>query len=395
MKKMLFGLVGAYRKIRLTWLKINGKTEQDVHEQRIISGKAWDEFCDSLKTAGAALVYGNAPTDPFSQAEGYRYLARLLRTGLDAFVEHNDPQFPTLKRMVHETAKIGADNPDNYYQNAQISGDYEYRITGKRNSIYYLSFHVMNGNYGSAEGIETCSEIETHDLTMNEDGTFEIILSPKKKGQNWLKVEPETTLLMVRQTFMDRDNETPAELKLECLTGTDYPAPLTAEQIDNYLSRVSLFVTGTPIWFSRWANDFSKHPNQLPLLPHNKQKGAGADKNLVYYHSYYQLAEDECLVIETPIPECDYWNFQVNNYWMESLDYRYFKIHINKHTAKYNSDGSVTVVVAKHPVNHPNYLTTAGHDKGTMLWRWYKPNKQLTPNCSVMKIESFSSSLSE
>ena len=30
--------------------------------------------------------------------------------------------------MVHETVKMGADNPDNHYMNATISGDFDIRV---------------------------------------------------------------------------------------------------------------------------------------------------------------------------------------------------------------------------------------------------------------------------
>ena len=88
--------------------------------RRVVSGQAWDEFCDRLKAAGASLNFPGDPQDPFNQAEGYRYLIRLTRAGLIAFVEHADPKVPVLHRVAHETVKLGADNPDNYYQTADL-----------------------------------------------------------------------------------------------------------------------------------------------------------------------------------------------------------------------------------------------------------------------------------
>ncbi len=60
-------------------------------EQRVVDGTAWEEFCDALKEAGKILQSEKAPADPFNQAEGYRYLARLLRGGLESFLEFRDP----------------------------------------------------------------------------------------------------------------------------------------------------------------------------------------------------------------------------------------------------------------------------------------------------------------
>ena len=89
--------------------------------------------------------------------------------------------------------------------------------------------------------------------------------------------------------------------------------------------------------FQKWADDFQKHPNQLPLFDAAVAGAAGGDPNIVYYHSYWQLAPDEALVIDATPPECDYWNFQLSNHWLESLDYRYWPIHLNKATAKYRA----------------------------------------------------------
>lgn len=68
---------------------------------------------------------------------------------------------------------------------------------------------------------------------------------------------------------------------------------------------------------------------------------------------------------------CRSWNFQISNYWLESLDYRYYRIHVNKHTATYRADDSVQIVVAHQDPgkSYPNWLSTAGHDQGSMLFR--------------------------
>ena len=106
---------------------------------------------------------------------------------------------------MHETIKLGADNPDNHYLNAQISGKYEYKISGKRNTIHYAGFFTQNGNYGTTGGLAPCGALDHSELVLEPDGRFEIILSKERKGKNWLKIEEETTLVMVRQTFLHRD----------------------------------------------------------------------------------------------------------------------------------------------------------------------------------------------
>ena len=226
MKKVIFAIAGAYKGLKRLKNKMTGKTLDDEINQAIVSGKAWEEFCDTLKTAGTSLLYGNAPLDPFQQAEGIRYLTRLTRAGLDAFIEHADPQFPSFKRMVNETVKLGADNPDNHYSNAQISGEYEYRIWGNRNSVFYMGFFTQNVSYGTTGGLSPCGVLEDSEMIFEEDGSFEIFVTKEKRGKNWLKIEDETTLLMLRQTFMDRINEKEATVQIECLDGPAKPLPL-------------------------------------------------------------------------------------------------------------------------------------------------------------------------
>jgi hypothetical protein len=389
MRQLLFMFLKISKFFKKTGLFLSGKKEDDIHNQRIISGKSWEEFCDQIKLAGTVLKYSGSPQDPFNQAEGIRYLTRLTRAGLEAFVEYSDPAFPVLRRMVHETVKMGADNPDNYYFNAQISGNYSYRITGKRNTVHYIGFFTQNGNYGSTGGLAPCGVLEGKDLAVDSDGNFEIILSKSPQGRSWLKIEEETSLVMVRQTFLNRFEEVPAELKIENLDGRKAPEPITAKMIDEGLKTASMFVAGAPLLFARWANGFKKHVNRLPLFDPKVSNAAGGDASIIYYHSYWNLEPDEALLITVKPPQCESWNFQLNNYWMESLDYRYFTICVSKGNAHNEKDGSVRVIVSHNDPGLPNWINTCGHSEGTMCWRWYRlqeGEQAVEPECKLTKL---------
>lgn len=156
MQKLLFFFLSLMNSFRRIGLFFSGKKEKVIQLQRVVSGKAWEDFCDQLKLAGTVLKYPGTPQDAFQQAEGLRYLTRLTRAGLEAFVEYSNPEFPVLRRMVHETVKMGADNPDNYYFNAVIGGKYTYRITEK--GIQFITLDFLHRT-GIMEQQEACLHV--------------------------------------------------------------------------------------------------------------------------------------------------------------------------------------------------------------------------------------------
>ena len=68
-------------------------------EERILSGRVWDDFCDRLKAAGALIRAEGNPKDLMTQALGYRFLTRILRAGLERAVDYADPQYPAFYRL--------------------------------------------------------------------------------------------------------------------------------------------------------------------------------------------------------------------------------------------------------------------------------------------------------
>ena len=341
-------------------------------ERRILDGSAWSAFCDGLKEAGEVILRKETPDHPFDRAEGYRYLTRLLRAALEAQLEFGDPRFPGFYQLSNETIKIGNDNPDNCYLNATISGEHDYRITGTRGSVHYLSFSSKAGGYGTSGSMEPTGQIDIGDMQIEPDGRFELTVSCREQPGNWLPMKPESTGLIVRQTFLDREREEVARMRIERVEGEKGKA-LDPETLEQKLENTVAFVKGTANLFVDWMADYEHHLNELPPDDQEKCQAAGGESNIFYIAGYWRLADDEALLVRAPqIPPCESWNFQISNYWMESLDYRYHRIHVNKSSATYDDDGSVTIVLSHRDPGpkYPNALETAGHREGGMLFRW-------------------------
>ncbi|MBO9378001.1 DUF1214 domain-containing protein [Sphingomonas histidinilytica] len=352
-------------------------------------GEAWRQFCRRLEKAGDLVFNAEVAGTPIDQVEGYRYLSRLLRIALEMHMENADTDFPGFYQASHPTAKIGADNPDNLYLNASISGARRYRITGQRGSVPILSFGSKANRYAVDGTMASTGELDAADIRFEPDGSFEIIASKEKANGNWLPLADDTSMLLVRQTFLDRDNEVPATVRIEAIDAPRAtPEPLTLGKLEQGFDRAVAFVEGTARTFLHWADLFkAEQLNRLATTDQTMFFKAGGDPTIHYLHGYWKLAPGEALVIETPVPDCTFWNFQLDNIWMESLDYRFHRIHVNKHSARTNADGSVTIVVAARDPGYGNWIDTAGHDHGTMLLRWTGATEHPVPQTKVVKLD--------
>ena len=345
-------------------------------EQRIMDGSTWSDFCDQLKAAGELLCSADSPDDVQNRAIGYRFLTRLLRGGLESTVDYADPQYPDFFRLADETKHLLNDNPDNFYQNCVVDGRFDYRITGTRGTVPWFSIG-SKANKGEVVGMVSTGEIDSRNMIFNDDGSFEILVSQKQQpgdSGNWLPVTEDTRMLIVRQTFGDRSAEEITQLSIECLNPERPNNNLSPEELEAQLQRALGFMTSTCKLGVEWMARYKRQ--WLNALPEDDQAlchAAGGDPNIHYYQSYYDLAPDEALLVHlNDIPECETWNLQISNYWMESLEYRFFQISVNKFTARFEDDGSVYIVIAHEDPGprHPNWLDTLGHNPGGMLGRY-------------------------
>ncbi len=353
---------------------------------RAAAADQWQQFCEKLKSAGDILLRPEAPYSDLDRAEGLRYLARLTRLGLQLCFEHADPDFPVFLNAWNDTTKAGSDNPDNLYLNATVAGNREYRIRGHRGSAPSLRFTTFADRYATEGIMAQTGSLRAKDMTFAPDGTFEVVVSREPHPSNWVALEADSSLLAVRQNFSDRKRQIAATLTIEQINGPAAPKRLTFNQAQRSL-RGALTVVGRVTGrYAEWAQWFQAHPNTLHIQQTTPFHEEGGDPRTQYMHGYWSVRPDELLVLETPVPECDMWNFQLSNYWMESLDYRHHPVCINKPRAKSNSDGSITLVVGAKDPGYGNFLHTAGHDHGMMILRWTGAATHPVPTARVVKV---------
>ena len=348
---------------------------------------AWAAFCARLAKAGEIILAPDVPDDPLIRAEGFRYLSRLTKLALEQYVEAADPDFPFFYQLSHETGKIGADNPDNEYWNASIKGSNDYRITGKRGSMFYFSIVANAMRYHIDGSAHATGSLMNEEIVWGPNGELEIVASCSPQPGNWLKLEPDASVIIIRQSALDRAHERGGAFMIERIGGPAVPLPLAAETLAGGLDAAGQFVNGVANTFADWTRLFRQTPNVFAAIDQSMfQKGGGA-KDIYYAHAYWRVAPDEAWVIEVKPPDCYYWNFQLDNWWMESFDYRFRQISVNKHSAKLEPDGSMRIICAARDPGVGNWIDTCGHREGTALLRWAGANEHPLPRARVIKLE--------
>jgi hypothetical protein len=360
----------------------------DEVTRKVVDGTAWREFCDLLADAGEAVLAEGNPDDPFDRTEGFRMLTRLLRGALETHLENGRPTHPKLICTCHETIKIVAENPDNHYLGASLDGRYDYCIRGTRGEAKWISFNLFSGAGFGGGGPGTGATLHEEQMQIEPDGRFEVIISQREHPGNWLRSEPDTRSIAIRQTFLDKRHQEHAELQIERIDGDGSPPPpLTPHDLYRSLQIAGHYTKGVAAIGANWATRQSRWPNEFRDEAEDDLTARFKDPQIKWHQAYFELAEDEALVVEVTPPACDYWMIALHNHWMETLDYVHHRSALNCHSAKREADGSVRFVVASRDPGVPNWLDTAGHARGTVGVRWVGPDVvDVLPSTRVVRL---------
>jgi hypothetical protein len=355
---------------------------------------AWDDFCGTLRAAGASVLDQKTAGSKATRADGFAHLAQLLSLGLDFFVLNADTDFPEFTRVITPTRKWALDNPDSQYDRAPVRSGNTYRISGKVGTAALMLFDINTGMLGSqTKARRQAAHLTSRDIDIEPDGTFEIIVGGEARERNWLALEADMSSadfgLVVRQYFADRGVEEPATYSIERIGAALVGGPRSASPVADGLRQSAGFARDMVEYWSRVGNDFEATPNQLISQRGSRVDGTGANPDNSYWWGLWRLASRQALVIEcNPMPEAEFWNFYASNIWWEDLNERSHRMTVNSSNAQAENDGTLKIVLAERDPGFGNWLQTTGFMEGIMLLRTTFPTASFSVRSDIIDLES-------
>ncbi|MDG2306606.1 MAG: DUF1214 domain-containing protein [Candidatus Binatia bacterium] len=355
-------------------------------ERRLLSGDAWREFCDRLKSVGERILEDDFPNDPTLRAEGFRHLTRLTTYALQWYVDFHDPEFPTFHRYDDDTIKWGGPNTDNHYLRAKIDprGTYRVRLdtTGLRNLILSTPEGEMQ-----LEQYRVFQERSLQDLAIDDDGNLEIWLSSDEQPKNWVPLHPDVDHVLVRLYVTDWENDAVPPVSIDRL-GFEGKAPgrLEPAVVNDRLEKAIHWVEQSVVFWNRFLAARRERSGDNALSPPSSVPGGAAD--ILYGGGWYRLEDGEGLLIECDRPNARYWSFQLYSApWFESLDVTNRICSLNGEQMQVDADGRFRLVVSATDPHIPNWLDTEGRPDGMVSYRWIWSDDAAVPQASVVRLE--------
>lgn len=352
-------------------------------------GEAWQGFAERIAASAATVAAADFATTPRDQAEGHRYLARLIAYALQERFCFSDPDFPAFHRGLDDLAPWGAPNIDNVYLTANIDGRRRYRVWGNVAGIDGFIVNINEGVYPIFPGYRTSLETSHRELHIEANGDFELMLSPEPRPEgwtgNWLQLGERDQGLGIRQYLVDWQRQRPAVFHIERIgQAGEQPQPLTPARTAEALhDAVAWAQTLAEYYLKRLADERATRPCNQLAPPQRKIPGSA----YVHYGiAFFDVAEDEALLIETPIEPAPYWSFQLYNLWNEFTDPFNRVTSLNHRQAHIDADGIFRVVIAQRDPGTANWLDPAGQRRGYLWYRWIWADRAPAPQARLVKL---------
>lgn len=383
----------------------------DKAAERLLSGKAWDDFCDNLRRTGHMIEqFGDDVTD-LDRTEWYRFLTRYVRMGLEHYVECSEPTRPRFHEMTWRQS-INFTSPLQDYIFADfVDGSADYLIEGNLGTVPYFVLAALRYNGPADTGarnwaelgveglkefntalLKTTGVLQSTDMRFDEKGNFRIIASQTKPadGSDWLPLTADTSMLLLRSVYAERKGTIPTQVKISRLDNAA-PRPIDPAFLSLALAKAAqMTLAYAELARSWWQDNLAQRPNTLRFDETLYMSNGGVQDDRYHGFGAWERAPDEAIVVKFMPIKCDFWTFQFCNIWQENFDnYEEDQGYVYKDGAKLEADGSVTMVVAdRDPGCGGTWIDPYGHTHGGWSFRLIKNYGNPPPELRTWRVKT-------
>jgi hypothetical protein len=337
---------------------------------------AFGELLAELGSLHGRLVEQlGAPEDEPTLLEAHRWILSILQVAADVYV-WADPVRPRFVDIVGPYKKWGGDNADAFYCYMPVDPARRYRVRVEPGDAVYLSLTVYGGPDDGRYSERIVGSLNSRQAPPGSDGSIEMVLATEDPGDGtpWIALEPDAVCAITRDYLEEPTTGRRAQWSVECLD-----TAATAHDSDDELARR---LTATITWIREQAGLVplaQGEPNTVdPPYPVPTTTFGWAAGDAAYAMGSFELADGEALVLKGRSPACAFWNMCLWNPFLHTYNYDYERVTINGAQVRYEDDGSWVIVVAGDDPGHPNWVSTAGHRRGRIWFRWFLP--EATPD---------------
>jgi hypothetical protein len=341
----------------------------------------WADQMENLKAAGQQLLLKAERDDSDAhRQEMNNYVLGAVSNGFLNYV-NVDPGRPTFTPLWNYAYNYGGPNPDYAYMFTQVDPKGIYRISGFRGTSRFVEITQTATDFTQPNPSKGPSP--THDLDqlkVGPDGYFSVMLSAERPAGytgDWWPLAPTTQALLMRKASADWKHEVDPRIAIDRLDAVPRPTP---EQMAARFSNLKNWVVTMIEYDISLTRYYREHHGINTIKKSELMAKSDPFKGQIYLDGTFQIADDEALVLETPVPDkCRYWQILLADNRFATVDWVNHQSSLNDTQAKRDKDGRFRAVIAARDPGVPNWLDTGGEAWGIIQMRWNRCSEAPEP----------------
>lgn len=331
---------------------------------------AWSDLCASLMQASQFVQQHANYRAEENRASAYQMMVGVLVKALEMNTRI-DPDFPVFH--VHDTMHLcGADNPDQRYLQTRIRGGESYRLWGHLTNEARLDVQIYAGESTSLP--RSTGFLSFEEMHVEEDGSFEVFISPQRQGRNWMDNPPDSARVLIRQVYNDWTVAKPGEVFIDRIgfEGARRTGPVQEELARGLREAGANLLQDVAAWANLHQtvtdSDHATPVNRIP--PPASTFAQGGAKNRYMTFSIYDIEDDEALVLRWWPMGGTYQAVHLRDLWNSSLEYTNMQSSLTGEQCEESPDGSFWCVLSARDPGIANWLDTGGLKRGYVAFRY-------------------------